>query len=48
MDHKDLEAWKQAMLHVEQVYKTSARFPNMSITVSPRKCEELRFQYPAT
>ena len=27
MDHKDLEAWKQAMLLVEQVYKTSAIFP---------------------
>jgi four helix bundle protein len=27
MDHKDLEAWKQAMLLVEQVYKASARFP---------------------
>ena len=27
MDHKNLKAWKQAMLLVEQVYKTSARFP---------------------
>ena len=27
MDHKNLEAWKQAMLLVEQVYKTTTRFP---------------------
>jgi four helix bundle protein len=31
MDHKDLEAWKQAMLLVEQVYKTSARFPKYEL-----------------
>jgi len=27
VDHKNLKAWKQAMLLVEQVYKISARFP---------------------
>ena len=27
MDHKNLEAWKQSMFLVEQVYKISARFP---------------------
>ena len=27
MDHKDLEAWKQSMFLVEQVYKASAKFP---------------------
>ena len=27
MDHKDLEAWKQSMFLVEQVYKASAGFP---------------------
>jgi hypothetical protein len=49
MDHKDLEAWKQAMLLVEQVYKVSTiYFTNMSYTASPPKCGELRFQCPAT
>jgi len=27
MDHKDLEAWKQAICLVEEVYKISATFP---------------------
>jgi four helix bundle protein len=27
MNHKDLQAWKQAMLLVEEVYKVSAGFP---------------------
>jgi len=27
VDHKKLEAWKQAMLLVEQVYKTTTGFP---------------------
>jgi len=27
MDHKNLEAWKQSMLLVEEVYKASAKFP---------------------
>ena len=27
MNHKDLDAWKQAMLLVERVYKISANFP---------------------
>ncbi|MGB5440641.1 MAG: four helix bundle protein [Gammaproteobacteria bacterium] len=27
MDHKDLEAWKQAICLVEEVYKISANFP---------------------
>jgi len=28
MDHQNLEAWKQAMLLVEQVYKATATFPS--------------------
>jgi len=31
MNHKDLEAWKQAMCLVEDVYKVSARFPKQEI-----------------
>ena len=31
MNHKDLEAWKQAMCLVEQVYKVSAGFPKQEI-----------------
>jgi four helix bundle protein len=31
MDHKHLEAWRQAMLLVEQVYKASARFPTHEV-----------------
>jgi len=27
MDHKDLDAWKQAMRLVEEVYRVSSRFP---------------------
>ncbi len=27
MDHKDLEAWKQAVCLVEEIYKISATFP---------------------
>ena len=31
MNHKDLEAWKQAMLLVEEVYKVSAAFPGNEV-----------------
>ena len=31
MDHKNLEAWKQAMFLVEHVYKATARFPTREI-----------------
>ena len=31
MNHKDLEAWKQAMLLVEEVYKVSAEFPRSEL-----------------
>lgn len=31
MDHKDLEAWKQAMELVEDVYRFTARFPNSEL-----------------
>jgi four helix bundle protein len=31
MDHKDLDAWKQAMLLVEDVYKVAAGFPKEEI-----------------
>lgn len=40
MDHKDLDAWKQAMLLVEDVYKVTSAFPREEIlwaygTVAP-------------
>ncbi|OGC89196.1 MAG: hypothetical protein A2W25_03240 [candidate division Zixibacteria bacterium RBG_16_53_22] len=31
MDHKDLDAWKQAMLLVEDVYKVTSAFPKEEI-----------------
>lgn len=31
MDHKDLDAWKQAMLLVEDVYKMTSAFPKEEI-----------------
>ena len=31
MDHKDLEAWKQAMRLVEEVYKISSNFPKQEM-----------------
>ena len=31
MNHKDLTAWKQAMLLVEQVYRVSAGFPRSEL-----------------
>jgi len=31
MDHQDLDAWKQAMQLVEEVYKVSSNFPNEEI-----------------
>jgi four helix bundle protein len=31
MDHKDLEAWKESMRLVEEVYKISAQFPKQEL-----------------
>lgn len=31
MDHKDLEAWKESMLLVEEVYRVSSAFPKQEV-----------------
>ena len=31
MDHKDLDAWKQAMVLVEDIYKLTAAFPKEEV-----------------
>ena len=31
MDHKDLDAWKQAMVLVEEIYKLTAAFPKEEV-----------------
>lgn len=47
MDHKDLDAWKQAMLLVEDVYKVAAGFRRKKSTALRPRCAARRYSFRA-